>query len=97
MNNGQIEQPAWQAEAEKPNSYPAARDLSGEVLSNWHLSYATKRFPLNSLVTISGKSGIYRVVSKPYIPSGYSYPHFDVEALGETCSVSVFIATRVDC
>lgn len=70
---------------------------TGQVHANWHLEYASRRFPLNALVMIIGRNGIYRVASKPYIPAGYSYPHFDAEASGETLSVSVFNATRIDC
>ncbi len=58
------------------------------------LSYARKMFPLNVLVKVLGRKGIYRVVSEPYIPPGYSYPHFDVEAFGERFCASVFKTAR---
>ena len=60
-----------------------------------HLGYASKLFPLNALVTVIGRKGIYRVVSEPYIPDGYSYPHFDVESFGRRFRASVFTASPI--
>jgi len=95
MGNGRIEQTTWQSDENHLTSFPVSPDLSEEVQSNRHLRYASKLFPRNAFVLVAGRQGIFRVVSEPYIPPGYSYPHFDVEALGERFCASVFTATRI--
>jgi len=95
MENGRIEQTYWQGDTNNPTSYPVSPDLSEDVQSNRHLRYAGKMFPLNALVLVAGRQGVFRVVSGPYIPPGYSYPHFDVEAPGERFCASVFTATLI--
>ena len=69
------------------------RDREEEVRPD--LQYASRLFPMNAFVTIMGREGVYRVVSEPYIPPGYRYPHFDVESSGRKVRVSVFTATRI--
>jgi hypothetical protein len=88
MNSNQIENP-------NPEPYPISPAHSEDIYSDRHLSYASKLFPLNTLVTLIGRDGIYLVVSGPYVPMGYSYPHFDVEACGERLRANVFSATRI--
>ena len=95
MENGRIEETTWQGDENNLTSHPVSPDLSDEIQSSRHLRYARKMFPLNALVMIAGRQGIFRVVSEPYIPAGYAYPHFDVEAPGEKFCTSVFTATRI--
>ena len=73
---------------------PASQKSGDEEHSKQALSYARRLFPINVLVKVLGRKGIYRIVSEPYIPAGYSYPHFDVEALGERFCASVFKTAR---
>ncbi len=95
MNGGQIEEAIQARGTFNPGPHPISLELKEEIHSDRRLSYASKLFPLNSLVTVLGKEGIYRIVSAPYIPRGYSYPHFDVEAFGERFSANVFTTTRI--
>ena len=74
--------------------HPISQKPGDEVHSKQDLSYARKLFPINVLVKILGRKGIYRIASEPYIPPGYSYPHFDVEAFGERFCASVFKTAR---
>ena len=95
MERGQIEHVSWQGEETNPNSYPVSQDRNEEFHSDRRLCYASKLFPRDAFVTVIGREGIYRIVSEPYIPVGYSYPHFDVEAFGKRICVSVFTASRI--
>ena len=92
MENGQIEETTRQDAEQNPNPYPVSLD---GVHVERHLYYTGKMFPMNALVKVAGREGIYRVVSKPYIPRGYNYPHFDVETPGERFRANVFSATRI--
>ncbi len=88
MERGQIGQ-------QNPIPYRVLPDRIEELHANRHLRYAGKLFPVNALVTLLGREGIFRIVSEPYILPGYTYPHFDVEAAGHRLSVSVITATRI--
>jgi hypothetical protein len=89
MNRRQMIEVDWDKEE---NPCTPERQENNEARSSRYLCYATKLFPVNALVRVIGRTGIYRIVSEPYIPQGYSYPHFDVEARGKRLSVNVFSA-----